>query len=180
MDQVSNELNKLRIDRSQRGEVQRSGKGEWVAALVILALIGATAAYALWVRPRTVEVTTVRPRLESSNEAPVLVATGYVIAHHKIQVGSKIAGRVAWIGVDKGDRVAKDQIVVRLEDREYRAQYDQAVASVGAAQARLMNSRAGRALRKLIAPAPTSSARKPSSARMRQTSNGLRILSARA
>ena len=143
MDQVSNELNKLRIDRSQRGEVQRSGKGKWVAALVILALISATAVYALWGRPRTVAVTTVRPRLESSTEAPVLVATGYVIAHHKIQVGSKVAGRVAWIGVDKGDRVAKDQLVVRLEDREYRAQYDQAVASVGAAQARLMELEGG-------------------------------------
>src|SRR6188508_870550 len=143
MDQVSNELNKLRIDRSQRGEVQRSGKGKWVAALVILALISATAVYALWGRPRTVAVTTVRPRMESSSEAAVLVATGYVIAHHKIQVGSKIAGRVAWIGVDKGDRVAKDQVVVRLEDREFRAQYEQAAAAVGSAQARLMELERG-------------------------------------
>jgi HlyD family secretion protein len=60
--------------------------------------------------------------LESTRDAAVLEATGYVVAHHKIQVGSKISGRVAWIGVDKGDRVAQNQLVVRLEDREYRAQ----------------------------------------------------------
>jgi len=137
MDQISSELNKLRIDRSQRGYTQRSGRGKWIVALVILGLLGAVAAYAYLRGPDTVVVSTVRPRLESSNDSPVLVATGYVIAHHKIQVGSKIAGRVAWIGVDKGDRVARNQVVVRLEDREYRAQYDQAVASVGSAQARL-------------------------------------------
>jgi HlyD family secretion protein len=137
MDHISSELNKLRIDRSQRGDGRRSGGRKWIAVVLILALIGAGAAYVLLGRPKAVVVTTVKPRLESPSEAAVLVATGYVIAHHKIQVGSKIAGRVAWIGVDKGDRVAKDQIVVRLEDREYRAQYDQAVASVGSAQARL-------------------------------------------
>jgi HlyD family secretion protein len=65
------------------------------------------------------------------------VATGYVVAHHKIQVGSKISGRVAWIGVEKGNRVKRDQVVVRLEDREYRAQFDQAQSSYDAAQARL-------------------------------------------
>jgi len=52
-------------------------------------------------------------------------------------VGSKIAGLVAWIGVAKGDRVNRDQVVVRLEDREYRAQYEQARSSYEAAEAHL-------------------------------------------
>jgi len=138
MDHISSELSKLRIDRSQRGDDRsRPGKTKWLIALLVLVLIGAFAAYAVLGRSSTVEVRTVRPRLESSTDSAVLVATGYVVAHHKIQVGSKIAGRVAWIGVDKGDRVRQDQVVVRLEDREYRSQYDQAVAAVGAAQARL-------------------------------------------
>jgi HlyD family secretion protein len=138
MDHISSELSKLRIDRSQRGDDRpRPGKTKWLIALLVLVLIGAFAAYAVLGRSTTVTVRTVRPRLESSTDSAVLVATGYVVAHHKIQVGSKIAGRVAWIGVDKGDRVRQDQVVVRLEDREYRSQYDQAVAAVGAAQARL-------------------------------------------
>jgi len=79
----------------------------------------------------------VHPRLEASGDSAVLVSSGYVVAHHKIQVGSKISGRVAWIGVEKGDQVQKDQLVVRLEDREYRAQHDQATASYDSAVARL-------------------------------------------
>jgi HlyD family secretion protein len=138
MDHISSELSKLRIDRSDRGDDRsRSGKTKWLIALLVLVLLGAFAAYAVLGRSTTVTVRTFRPRLESSTDSAVLVATGYVVAHHKIQVGSKIAGRVAWIGVDKGDRVRQDQVVVRLEDREFRSQYDQAVASMGAAQARL-------------------------------------------
>src|SRR5262249_2877713 len=88
-------------------------------------------------------VETIRPRMENSAQSAVLVATGYVIAHHKIQVGSKIAGRVAWIGVEKGARVKRDQVVVRLEDREYRAQYEQAKASYEAARAHLQEFERG-------------------------------------
>lgn len=138
MDHISNELSKLRIDKSQRGQgPARRGRGGWIAVLVILLIGGGIGAYAFFKDAGVVTVNTVRPRMESSKESAVLVATGYVIAHHKIQVGSKIAGRVAWIGVEKGDRVQKDQVVVRLEDREYRAQYDQSKASLAAAQARL-------------------------------------------
>ena len=138
MDHISSELNKLRIDRSQRGTKRRSGRGKWIVVVLLLALVGAGAGYVFLGRPNAVVVNTTKPRLvESGTDAAVLVATGYVIAHHKIQVGSKIAGRVAWIGVDKGDRVSKDQVIVRLEDREYRAQYEQALAAINAAQARL-------------------------------------------
>ena len=61
----------------------------------------------------------------------VLSASGYIVAHHKINLNSKVTGRVKWIGVEKGDKVKEGQILVRLEDDEFRAQYDQAS---GAAQ----------------------------------------------
>ncbi len=81
--------------------------------------------------------------MESASSSAVLVATGYVVAHHKIQVGSKIPGRVAWIGVEKGDRVKAGQTVVRLEDREYRAQLDQGKAALDSAEARWMELQRG-------------------------------------
>jgi RND family efflux transporter MFP subunit len=90
-----------------------------------------------------VVVDVVRPRQENVAQSAVLVATGYVVAHHKIQVGSKIAGRVGWIGVEKGDRVQRGQVVVRLEDREYRAQFQQAQAAYDSAQARLLELERG-------------------------------------
>ena len=139
MDHISNELNKLKIDKTQRGDfgAPRRSRGPWIVAILALLLAGAVVAYPLLKDADAIEVTTVRPRTQATGETAVLVATGYVVAHHKIQVGSKIAGRVAWIGVDKGDKVGKDQVIVRLEDREYRAQYDQAQASYEATLARL-------------------------------------------
>ncbi len=120
---MSTELNKLRIDKSQRSEAKEgSGKGKWVALLLLVVLIaGSIGGYAYLNRRQQVTVDVVHPRMEASSDSAVLVASGYVVAHHKIEVGSKISGRVAWIGVEKGDHVDKDQIVVKLEDREYRA-----------------------------------------------------------
>jgi multidrug resistance efflux pump len=55
-----------------------------------------------------------------------LNATGYIVAAHSIDLASKVVGRVAWIGVDKGDKVRKGQELVRLENQEYLAQALQA------------------------------------------------------
>src|SRR6476660_9218056 len=126
MDNLSNELNKLKIDKSKRVQTRSGSRAGLVVAAVIL-LIGILFAVFMFRKPSVVAtVQVVHPRVESSGQTAVLVATGYVVAHHKIQVGSKIAGRVAWIGVEKGDHVRRDQTVVRLEDSEYRARYEQA------------------------------------------------------
>jgi len=137
MDNLSSELNKLKIDKSKRNEVgPRSKPALFIIVLILLA--GALFAFVTLRNPGAAPVVqTIRPRSEASSQSAVLVATGYVVAHHKIQVGSKITGRVAWIGVEKGNRVRRDQVVVRLEDREYRAQFEQARSSYEAAQARL-------------------------------------------
>ena len=52
-------------------------------------------------------------------------------------------GRVAWIGVEKGDKVQQGQVLVRLEDSDFRAQSNQARANLAAAQARLDQLRTG-------------------------------------
>ena len=48
-----------------------------------------------------------RRRRDSDVAGIVLSASGYIVAHHKINVNSKVTGRVAWIGVEKGDKVKK-------------------------------------------------------------------------
>jgi HlyD family secretion protein len=144
MDNLSNELSKLKIDHSKRSEPRRTGSAwKYVAIILILLLVGVGATMAFRNANAPVAVETVRARVESSSQSAVLIATGYVVAHHKIQVGSKIMGRVAWIGVEKGDRVKANQIVVRLEDREYRAQYEEAQAQMETAQARLSEMQRG-------------------------------------
>jgi HlyD family secretion protein len=67
----------------------------------------------------------------------ILTATGYIIAAHKIEVASKVVGRVAWIGVEKADRVKAGQVLVRLEDDEYRAQLKQQRGQLANLEAKL-------------------------------------------
>ena len=51
----------------------------------------------------------------------VFNATGYVMAAHKIELASKVIGRVEWVGVEMGDKIEKGQVLVRLEDDDYKA-----------------------------------------------------------
>jgi len=73
-----------------------------------------------------------------------------VVAHHKHELGSKVVGRVKWIGVEKGDLVRKGQLLVKLEDREYRAQLAQAQADLSAAEERLAALEAGSRPQELV------------------------------
>jgi RND family efflux transporter MFP subunit len=92
------------------------------------------------------EVETARATVESSGDPTagvVLSATGYIVAHHKIEANSKVTGRVAWIGVEKGDNVKEGQVLVRLEDQEFRAQYEQAAGAAESARAQLLQLQNG-------------------------------------
>ena len=134
-------LQDLRIDRQSRDSSAPPTRrtGVWIGAAVLLVLL-AVAAYAYKTLGSAVEVETVRVTAAGgASAAPgvILNATGYIVAAHKIEVGSKVIGKVAWIGVDKGDHVKEGQVIVRLEDQEYRAQLEQARVQLLNLQARL-------------------------------------------
>jgi HlyD family secretion protein len=142
-DTKHDELQGLRIDRSNRGD--GGEPSSWarryiiigISVVVLLSL--AALAYRL-LAGDVPEVEVARATVESSNDpssATVLSATGYIVAHHKIEANSKVTGRVAWIGVEKGDKVKEGQVLVRLEDQEFRAQYDQARGAAESARAQL-------------------------------------------
>jgi HlyD family secretion protein len=125
------DLKSLRIDRAGKGSANTPRRWlRWViVSVVVLALLVAG-----WVTYSKLnvatEVETLRARTNSTSAASggdtILNATGYIIAAHRIEVASKVVGRVAWIGVEKGDRVTQGQVLARLEDDEYRAQVLQA------------------------------------------------------
>lgn len=141
IDTKHEDLQQLRIDRSHR----TSGEGEppvWakryiLIGIAVVVLLGIAALAYRVLSPEAAEVQVVRAAAEGGNDAGsiVLSAGGYIVAHHKINVNSKVTGRVAWIGVEKGDKVKEGQVVVRLEDQEFRAQYEQAKGAVAAARA---------------------------------------------
>lgn len=134
------DLKHLRIHRDAPPEGTSSGAVRWILiALIVILLLGA-GWYGYSRLNAAIEVETGRVTASVSGaagESIALNATGYVVAAHKIQVASKVIGRVAWIGVDKGDQVREGQVIVRLEDEEYRAQLEQARGQLASLQARL-------------------------------------------
>lgn len=141
IDTKHDDLESLRIDRSA-GQIEGEGS-PWarryiVGGIVVIVLLG-IAALAYRFLGNTPEVEVVRATAEGANigGGVVLTATGYIIPHHKIEANSKVTGRVAWIGVEKGDKVKEGQVLVRLEDQEFRAQYEQAKGAADSARAQL-------------------------------------------
>ncbi|WP_031496888.1 efflux RND transporter periplasmic adaptor subunit [Bryobacter aggregatus] len=139
------EIKNLRIDRSKK---QRHDEGSsWakrfiIAGITLFVLAGAGRyLYGLMNYAPEVEVYRVKSASSAnaggSSKSVILNATGYIVAHHKIQVASKVVGRVLWIGVEKGDRVKEGQVIVRLEDDEYKAQLQQSQGQLHTLQARL-------------------------------------------
>src|SRR5271165_7054453 len=142
IDAKHEDLRSLRIDRTAR----TGGEGEppvWASryiliGIAVLVLLGIVAlSYRLFSHDAP-EVEVVRASAQSSDVGGVVLsATGYIVAHHKINLNSKVTGRVKWIGVEKGDKVTEGQVLVRLEDDEFRAQYDQARGAAENARAYL-------------------------------------------
>ena len=136
------EIKNLRIDRSAK-QKNRSGRGVWrwiLFSLGVSFLVGA-ALFVYAMLNTAVEVETVRVRAASTADSnagvTILNATGYIIAAHKIELASKVSGRVAWIGVEKGDKVKQGQVLVRLEDEEFRARVTEAQGQLNSLKAQL-------------------------------------------
>lgn len=136
IDTKHEDLQSLRIDRSRRddseGEPPAWARRYIVGGIAVVVLLGIVAmAYRVFA-PSAAEVEVVRAATEGGGDVGgvVLSAGGYIVAHHKINVNSKVTGRVKWIGVEKGDKVKEGQVLVRLEDDEFRASYQQAQGAV--------------------------------------------------
>src|ERR1700727_58538 len=137
------ELKSLRIDRSKKRSEQPSRWATaWILGGIALILLSAAGFYAYGMLTRATEVDVLRVRVASAGDAAragdvVLNATGYIVAAHKIELAAKVVGKVAWMGVDKGDHVKEGQVLVRLEDDEYQAYLRQARGQLISLQAKL-------------------------------------------
>jgi len=145
IDTKHEDLQSLRIDRSQRGD-NGGEPAPWarryiIVGIVVVLLLGVSTLAYRAISSDVPEVEVVRASAQSSGNdvagSTVLSATGYIVAHHTINVNSKVTGRLAWIGVEKGDKVKEGQVLVRLEDQEFRASYEQARGALENAKAYL-------------------------------------------
>ncbi|HEY7783552.1 MAG TPA: efflux RND transporter periplasmic adaptor subunit [Pyrinomonadaceae bacterium] len=142
---LNQRLRSLKIDRGPRsGPANQRAPKLLILGLCVLVVLAAAGYFFFVSSPKTVSAAEVKVENSGSSQgSTVLTVSGYVVAHHKIAVGAKVMGRVKWIGVEKGDRVQQGQVLVRLEDSEFRAQVNQAKANLAAAQARFDQLRAG-------------------------------------
>jgi HlyD family secretion protein len=141
IDTKHKDLEGLRIDRAamaQPPEAPLWARMYILIGIAVFVLLG-IAALAYRFVGSTPEVEVVRATAEGGQIAGsvVLTATGYIVPHHKINVNSKVTGRVKSIGVEKGDKVKEGQVLVKLEDDEFRAQYEQAKGAAASARAYL-------------------------------------------
>lgn len=98
-------------------------------------LIAALAVFFL--RPKAVEVDLIT--IAASDIQTSVVASGRVLPPARVDIGATIIGRVESVRVREGARVAADDILVELEQRELKAAVVQAQAAVKRAQARVVS-----------------------------------------
>lgn len=145
---MESELKDLRIDRSKRRSDEPSPWAvRWiVAGVAIFALLGlARFIYGKMNAATEVEIVRVHAAAPVANGggAVILNATGYIIAAHKIELAAKVVGKVSSINVEKGDKVKAGQVLVRLEDDEYRARLLESQGQLETLKARLAQAEHG-------------------------------------
>lgn len=131
-------LKELRIEKHQRDE-PRQGSPRWpwiaLAAVLLLALLGAGAWWAMGHRAITVQTAAaVSPASDPGTDA-VLQATGYVTARRQATVSAQITGTLTAVLIEEGDHVKQGQVLARLDDSAYKAALDAAQAQAAAAHA---------------------------------------------
>ena len=139
----ANSLSKLSIDRGAAPLRRRKPlwKRVWVWLPVLVAIGAAAAFVSQRGKPMTVEIATVASAYPSQAVA-VLNATGRAVAARRASVSSKATGKLEWLGVEEGQRVAEGEVIARLENRDVAASRDQAAAGVKAAEANLVQGQA--------------------------------------
>ncbi|MCY4296546.1 MAG: efflux RND transporter periplasmic adaptor subunit [Gammaproteobacteria bacterium] len=75
---------------------------------------------------KEVEVSTVSERVIS----PSILASGSLAHHEQVMLSSEVIGKVAEIFVEEGDRVEAGQLVLRVDDRNFLAGFEQAEAAM--------------------------------------------------
>jgi HlyD family secretion protein len=142
---MSDKIKSLQIDPQQKRRPQGS---LWVIFLGVI-LLSAIAIFYAWprakdnervvnrgVKPATNSVSgaSATTTVNASNSDTVLTVSGYIINRARIEISPRFLGVVKWIGVKKGDSVTNGQIVVLLDETEYKARLLEAEGSLNAAK----------------------------------------------
>lgn len=152
----SDKLKDLRIQPEAK---RRSNRSLWVIVLLVLGLTAAAVFFAL---PRAGDdrrVVDTRAKKHDGTSSPAenhstasaapaknkdgvaLTVSGYIINRERIELSPRFMGVVKWIGVKKGDAVTNGQVVVLLDDAEYKTRLAEAEARIGTAKTAVATAR---------------------------------------
>jgi RND family efflux transporter MFP subunit len=140
MTNSTHDLSKLHIDRDTPPAVRRAFTRNLVLAGVAVVLLGGIALFARRGGAVPVQVVVATATAGGgggggSAGGASVTANGYVVARTRASVSSKVAGRLAFLGVSEGSFVHKGEIIARLESADYQAAIAQAQAAVASARA---------------------------------------------
>lgn len=113
------------------GDVMRRKRAAQIAAVVLAVLVVSLVARAI-AGPKVKAA-----KITRHDVVETLVVNGRVYALQKSDIGAQSPGTVAGVLVDKGSRVRKGDVLLRLDPREESAKATQSRASVAEARARL-------------------------------------------
>ncbi len=145
MSELRNDLAGLKIERDAPVARRR-----WPVLLLAPALAFVGFLYYVRFQDRAQEVSTVKvtkaevsaESINASNAgAPLLTASGYIVARRKAVVSAKIQGRLSSLRVEEGSRVREGDVIALLENRDYLAQVERADAAIQRAEADLAETK---------------------------------------
>ncbi|HJT18293.1 MAG TPA: efflux RND transporter periplasmic adaptor subunit [Thermoanaerobaculia bacterium] len=131
-------MSALRIEREPEHEQTSLPIGRILGWIVFIAvLISASVfVYNRWILPGRaplVETLVVKPTVNIAN-APLLSATGYLVADRQSKITPKISGKVVQMNFDVGDKVRKGDVLAVLESTNLQAQLDEMKAGLAEAE----------------------------------------------
>ena len=135
-------ISQLKINRPAEVEPER----RWPLLLGIVAIVAVLAGAAVWwFLPRGIPIGVATAMAAPADTAvgpgTILDASGYVVARRQATVSSKITGKVVQVLIEEGKRVARDEVIARLDDTNARAAVAQAQAQRAQSDANLVAAR---------------------------------------
>ena len=130
METKNADLSSLKIDRSNKEEINSGKKNIFITIGVIVLIIVGYFIISSFLGS-SVEVKLTKAVLQKPGQTTAsLTASGYVVAQRKAAIASKGTGRLIFLGVVEGDKVVKNQIIGKLENTDILPQLEEAKANL--------------------------------------------------
>lgn len=112
-----------------------------ILGIVVVAVLGAAAALSI-TRGRDTGIEVRTEAIELRDLVEIVTASGNIRARRTVDISSDVSARVSQLLVREGDDVVEGQVLLRLEQDQYRAAMSRAEATLAQAQAQEAQQRA--------------------------------------